>query len=680
MSMPLEKGHFYQFGPFCLDPAERRLLRENQTVSLPPKSFDLLVLLVENQNRLVTKNQILESVWAGSFVEESNLTVSISAIRRALGERDDGLPFIETVPKAGYRFVAPVRILQIPPALSVAADSAGSPSPGKLAQDIVEPSNVLSFPVPDENQKATQIEGDELADAVGQPQRQSALATVPRRQRLLVGGIVAAIAIALLGLVVYRSGRRTQEGSAHITLGPRTLAILPFHNLKDDPKSDFLGFSLADAVITKLGPLSAISVRPSSAVEKYRGQVIDIQKVAAELKVDTLLAGNLVRDGDDLRITPQLIDVRTNKILWRGAIDLKYDKLLTVQDKVAQEIVKGLELNLSPTERQTLDANPAISPVAYEYYLHGVDQYARGDFPMSIKMLEKSAEIDPNYPLTWAQIGRAYTAQASFKFGGRDLYKQAQAAYEKALSLDPAQLETSIYMANLLTDTGRVEQAVPILRESLKTNPNHAELHWELGYAYRYGGMLPESIAESERARQIDPGVKITTSAVNGYLYKGNYDQFLRSLPDDSNSAFVLFYRGFAKYYQRDFEQATKYFGRAFELDPLMFQAQIGKALSYAIAHEKNKGLEILREMEKKIEQRGVGDPEAAYKVAEAYSELGDTASALRMLRHSVESGFFPYPYFQDDRLLDALRREPEFAAIMNTARERHDLFSKTFF
>jgi DNA-binding winged helix-turn-helix (wHTH) protein len=108
--MPLEKGHFYQFGSFRLDPAERRLLRENQTVSLPPKSLDLLVLLVENQNRLVTKNQILESVWAGSFVEESNLTVSISGIRRALGERDGGLTFIETVPKAGYRFVAPVRI------------------------------------------------------------------------------------------------------------------------------------------------------------------------------------------------------------------------------------------------------------------------------------------------------------------------------------------------------------------------------------------------------------------------------------------------------------------------------------------------------------------------------------------------------------------------------------------
>ena len=680
--MPLERGHFYQFGPFCLDPAERRLQRENQTVSLPPKSFDLLVLLVENQNRLVTKNQILESVWAGSFVEESNLTVSVSAIRRALGERGDGLPYIETVPKAGYRFVAPVRILQTPPAVSVATDSTSSTGESGSSQDPDESSNVLPFPILDDQESPGNKGNDRdltAAQSWREVRPQSAGRTIPSRAGP-VAGIAAAIAIVLLGLLVYRSSRRTQETSAVVKPEPRTLAILPFHNLKDDPKTDFLGFSLADAVITKLGSIKTISVRPSSAVERYRGQVIDIQKVAAELKVDTLLAGNLVRDGDDLRITPQLIDVRTNKILWRGAIDLKYDKLLTVQDKVAQEIVRGLELNLSPSEMKTLNAHTAITPVAYEYYLHGVDLYARGDFPMSIKMLEKSAESDPNYALTWAHIGRAYTAQASFKFGGRDLYNKAQAAYEKALALDPTQVETRIYMANLLTDTGRIEQAVPILRESLKSNPNHPELHWELGYAYRYGGMLPESIAECERARQIDPSVKITTSAVNGYLYQGNYEQFLRSLPDDNDGAFVLFYRGFAKYNQRDFEQAKEYFDRAFELDPSMFQAQIGKALSYAVGHQPMKGLGILREMERKIQDRGVGDPEAVYKVAEAYSELGDKASALRMLRHSVENGFFPYPYFQSDRLLDALRAEPQFTEIMTTARKRHESFSKAFF
>jgi DNA-binding winged helix-turn-helix (wHTH) protein/TolB-like protein len=682
VSIPLEKGHFYEFGPFCLDPAERRLLRENQTVSLSPKSFDLLVMLVERHGRLVTKDQIFSSVWEGSFVEESNLTVSVSAIRRALGDRDDGHPYIETVPKAGYRFVAPVRVVQTPPHSETVTGSTGSPEERPSRREVdLSASNLLPFPPYAEG--ALGHKGVDDASPSVTPSSESRPSTMvkgPSRVGWITGGVVsAALALILLVIAVFRNGNRTQEKGA-IQPGPRTLAILPFHNLKDDPKTDFLGFSLADAVITKLGGVDAVSVRPSSAVEKYRGQVIDIQKVAADLKVDTLLAGNVVRDGDDLRITPQLIDVKTNKILWKGAIDVKYDKLLSVQDRVAQEIVKGLELNLSPADIATLKSSPAVSPLAYEYYLHGVDLYARGEFPLSIKMLEKSAEIYPTYALTWAQIGRAYTAQASFKLGGRDLYRQAQAAYEKALAIDPAQLETRIYMANLLTDTGQVEQAIPILRESLKTNPNHSELHWELGYAYRFGGMLPESITESERARQIDPGVKITTSAINGYLYKGDYEQFFRSLPDNDDSALVLFYRGFAKYYERDFAEATKHFDRAFEIDPSMFQAQIGKALSHCVAREPEKGLAMLREIEEKIRERGVGDPEAVYKVAQAYAELGDKASALRMLRHSVANGFFPYPYFQRDRLLDTLRREPQFAESMDLARQRHEAFSKTFF
>lgn len=673
--MPLEKGHFYEFGPFCLDPGERRLLRENHTVSLPPRSFDLLVLLVEHHGRLLTKDQIFDSVWSGSFVEESNLTVAISAIRRVLGEREDGLPYIETVPKAGYRFVAPVQIAQSSATTGSAPRASGSAQIESNERLDEAGSNVLSFPVTEDIDIQKTPPPDESSSVSG-----SLALPIKLRSRVgWIAAIVATVAAIVAGVVVYRNAHRTQEKIV-VHEAPRTLAILPFHNLKDDPKTDFLGFSLADAVITKLGGVNAISVRPSSAVEKYRDQVIDIQKVAADLKVDTLLAGNLVRDGEDLRITPQLIDVKTNKILWKGAIDLKYDKLLSVQDKVAQEIVKGLELHLSPSEIEALRSNAAVSPAAYEYYLKGVDLYARGEFPLSIKMLEKSAEIDPNYALTWAQIGRAYTAQASFKFGGRDLYKQAQAAYEKALALDPAQLETRIYMANLLTDTGRVEQAIPILRESLKSNPNHAELHWELGYAYRYGGRLRESIAECERARQIDPGVKITTSAINAYLYQGDYEQFIRSLPHNADSAFVLFYRGFANYYQRNFEQAAKYFERAYELDPSMFQAQVGKALTHGLAHDPGKGLEMLRGMEKKIYERGVGDPEAVYKVAQANAELGDKASALRMLRHSVQNGFFPYPYFERDRLLDSLRKEPQFLEIMNAARQRHEEFTKEFF
>lgn len=460
---------------------------------------------------------------------------------------------------------------------------------------------------------------------------------------------------------------------------PRSVAILPFRNLKQDPQTDFLGFSLADAIITKLSYVSSLNVRPSSSVDRYRNETIDPQKVAADLRVDTLLTGSFIKEGDDLRITAQLIDVKPDKILWRDTIDLKYDKLLTVQDTVSQQIIKGLELNLSPAEAANLKPESAISSVAYEYYLRGVDLYALNDFPAAIRMLEQSAAIEPNYAPTWAHLGRAYTTNASLQFGGREHYRKAQAAYEKALTLNPALIEARIYMGNLLTDTGRVEQAVPWLRGALETNPNNAEAHWELGYAYRFGGMLRESVEECERARQNNPSVKINSSALNSYLYLGEYEKFLQSLPTN-DSVYVLFYHGFGEFYLNHMEQASRDFNRAYELDPSLLPADIGKALSYAISRENAKGLQLLHETERKIEEQGVSDAEGIYKVAQAYAVLGDKASALRMLRRSVEGGFFSYPYFVRDPLLDSLRNESEFQSLLAQARARHDQFKARFF
>jgi TolB-like protein len=483
-------------------------------------------------------------------------------------------------------------------------------------------------------------------------------------------------ALVLISSVLYL--RRPTH--AHVPQVPRRLAILPFENMRPDPDSDFLGFSLADAVITKLGYVSGLNVRPSYSVQKYRTQISDIQKIAAELNVDTLLVGNFIRDGNDLRITYQLIDVKGEKILDRDTIDLRYDKLLTVQDAVAQQIVKGLALNLSPAEVEQLKPYQSIHPPAYEYYLRGVDLYSRNDFAMAVMLLEKSAELDPKYALTWAQLGRAYTASASFAFGGREQYRKAQASYERALSLQPTQIEAHIYMANLLTDTGRVEQAVPLLREALRTNPNQAEVHWELGYAYRFAGMSEESLAECEHARQLDPTVKLNSSALNAYLYLKQYDKFMQSLPRNSDSAFILFYRGYGQYYQKNWEQAARDFDAAYELDPLLFQSQMAKAFGASIAHQETKGLKVLRQTEDKIEARGVGDPEAIYKIAQAYAVLGDKVSALRVLRLSIENGFFPYPYFMADPLLDNLRSEGEFTQIMDEAERRHESFKTRFF
>ena len=617
-----KSGHLYEFGPFVLDTIQQLLKRDGAPVQLTPKTYDTLLVLVENHGCLLSKADLMKAVWPDSFVEDSNLTQQISMIRRALGESAGERRYIVTVAGRGYRFAAPV----------IAA--------------------VENFPhAPEEPPPSTS----------------------PRRRPFLVPAVAALLAIGVAAFFYYREPPPPDRP-------PRSLAILPFQSLREDPESRFLGFSLADAVITKLGYVRSLSVRPSSAISGYKNPGNDLAKVAEELHVDTLLTGNFIREGNALRITSQLIDVKTQNILWRGAFDIQYDKLLGVHDTVAQEIIKGLRLSLSPSEADRLKPGKQIDPRAYEYYLRGVDLYANNDFPLAIKLLEKALEVEPAYAPAWASLGRAHSANASFEFGGRDAYREAQAAYEKALSLEPTQIEAEIYMANLLTDTGRVERAVPLLRRALETNPNHAEVHWELGYAYRFAGMLKESAAECERARELDPGVKLNSSALNTYLYLGDYDKFLQSLPRNNDSALILFYRGFAEYYRKNWDRAAKDFNRAFELRPTLLQARLGKALSEAIGQRKSKALEILNETKSKIEEREVRDSEAIYKVAQAYAVLGEKAPALHVLRQSIENGFFSYPYLAADPLLDPLRAEPEFTQLLALARQRHEAFKKLLF
>jgi DNA-binding winged helix-turn-helix (wHTH) protein/TolB-like protein len=645
-----EISHLYEFSRFRFDPENHLLECEGSPISLTPKAFEILIVLVENGSRLTTKEELMRKVWPDSFVEEANLTVNISALRKQLGETPDGQQYIETVPRKGYRFAVPVSYLQ--------ADDHGGPviPADKAAREIV-------------------VRGQ---DRRGNTEVAFGRASETRSWLRLVMTVVALLVILLSawGYKVYQNKYAPRQSSRL----SRRLAVLPFQNLQNDANTDFLGFSLADAIITKLGYVSELNVRPSYSVQKYEKRPVDIPKTAADLNVDTLLVGTFLREGDNLRIACQLIDTRTENLLWKGGFDLKYDKLLTVQDQVAQQIIRGLELTLSASEVGRLKTDETVSPLAYEYYLRGVDLYSKGDAPLAVKMLEKSTQLAPHFALAWANLGKAYSANASFQFGGAEYYRKAEEAFERALSLQPDEIITRIYMANLLTDTGRVEKAVPLLREALKTNPNQAEIHWELGYAYRFAGMLPESASECERARQLDPGVKMITSTLNAYLYLGQYDKFLESLPKTDDAALIAFYRGFGEYYKKDLDPAVTNFDHAFELDRTLLQAEIGQAFSFGIHHENARAAVILHALETKVNERGVADPEAIYKIAQAYASIGDKTSALRVLHRSIENGFFPYPYFATDPLLDSLRSEGEFSKLMNAARQRHEEFKSRFF
>jgi DNA-binding winged helix-turn-helix (wHTH) protein/TolB-like protein/Tfp pilus assembly protein PilF len=667
----MKTGSYYEFGEFRLEPAEQLLTRKDRAIPLPPKAFDLLVYLVQNHGRLVAKDQIMQTVWPGSFVEEANLTVTISLLRKALGDKESGSQHIETVPKKGYRFVAAVSEGELGDGAMPRQGVIAGPPESAPRPFIASPGSTKG-PVALEAPAAPLSPSAEMSAAAG-----SATLERKRRPRFMFLSTVA-VATVVLGTAAYFY--RQHPLSVTPSQPSHSLAILPLKNLGRDPGTDFLSLSLADALITKLDYVSSLSVRPSSAVEKYRGQLIDLQSVAADLRVDTLLTGGFLRDGENLRVTYQLVDVKGEKLLGHGSIDVKFDDLLRVQDSVAEQIIGTLQLKLSPAEANRIKPGTPVSPLAYEYYLRGVDLHEQHKFPLAIKMLEKSTEIDPGYALAWAYLGASYTSDAAFELGGREQYRRAQTAYERALAIEPSQLAAQMFLANLLVDTGRVEEAMPLLRRALQANGNYAPLHWELGYAYRFAGLLDESIAECEHALRLDPWVRGGNGSVlNAYLYRGEYTKFLDSLPKVENSAFLLFYRGLGEYYLKDWNRAENDFDRAFELDASLY-TRVGKALSDSLAHREADGLQILRGLETEIAQRGVGDPEGTYKIAQSYAALGDSASALRVLRGSVESGFFPYPYLATDPLLEPLRKEAEFAQILAISQRRHQAFRERFF
>lgn len=503
-----------------------------------------------------------------------------------------------------------------------------------------------------------------------------------RGQRFRIAALAGILTLATVGGYLgwrqYEARKQPEKIGSQLP-GVRTLAILPFRNLKPDPQSDYLGASLADGVVTKLGYARNLVVRPLVSNEKYRNQDFDPRTAAAELKVDTLLTGTYLKEGRIIRITLRLIDASSNSYLWQESLDVSDEKLLTVQDRVAGQVLAGLHVSLSQGEQDMIAREKPKSPEAYEFYLRGVDCYLRSEYRTAVELLEQSVERDGGYAPAWAHLGRAHTACASFKFGGKDDYEKAASAYRLALAINPQQIEANVFLANFLTDTNRVEEAVPLLQAALKTNPNHAEAHWEMGYAYRYAGMLDESIRECETARRIDPEVKLRSSAMNAYFYRGRYTDFVRSIPEGEESAFLVFYRGFGKYYAGDFKGARTDLEKAHSIDPTLLFTQVGFSLARAREGDRQTGIRLMRILEAKIDANEIGDAEGIYKVAQAYAVCGDKAAALRVLKHSVDNGFFCYPYIAEDPLLAEVHGEKAFQDILQTAKIRHEAFIKRF-
>jgi DNA-binding winged helix-turn-helix (wHTH) protein/TolB-like protein/Tfp pilus assembly protein PilF len=632
------QGSFY-LGDWLVQPSLDRISRNGETVHVRAKVMDLLVFLAQHQGEVISKDRLLQGVWGTDALSESSLSRSMAELRHALEDDADQPSLIETIPKRGYRVIGPV----IP-----------------MTEFVIGPSNARS---------SEAAEGQSAVRAQSGPHRW-----------LFVSG---AAALLILAIVVGARGPfarfRHTEGSPP-GLRERPIAVLPFINLRPDADTDFLSFSLADAIIARLGTIRALDVRAASTVYKYRSQTPTPRQAADELNVRLIMTGSYLKDGSLLRVTPQMIDVATNETLYQEPFEIPYERLTTVQDHVATQVISALHMSLSLQERATWNSDMPRDPLAYEFFLRGRDLYEASRHAHGIEYFEKSVAIDPRFARAWAFLGSAYALNASLRLGGRELYDQARTAYEKAIALNPANPRPRAQRAELLIETSRVEEAVQVLRDLLREHPRDPHTLWGLAYAYRYAGMLEQSVAESERAGAVDPRLLTGGNIFLTYLYQGDYEKFLHSFTVDERSAYQIFYAGFARYHLKDYEAATRDFDRAYALDPSLLQARVGKALSHVVKGQPDAAMQLLRATEREIEAREVGDAEGVYKLAQAYAALDDKTAALRILRQSIEGGFFCYPYLRDDPLLANIREEQEYAALLDQARLRHESFKRRFF
>lgn len=502
----------YVFGPFRLRVAERRLLRAGEVVPLTPKVFDLLVLLVERNGHLLEREELLRAVWADSFVEEANLTVSVSTLRKALGEQAAGRPYIETVPKRGYRFVADVRVVEEEPEDFILGEQTGAPV-------IIE-----------QEERENQNEAVSQEQAHAQEQATAQVKKRVRRQALIAGVLI----IILAGVAYWWQTIRTKPARAVVQI--RSIAVLPFRQMGEGKKDELAGFGMADVLITKLGSLNRITVRPTSAVFKYIDTEPDIGSVSRELNVDALIEGSIQRIGERIRVTVSLVRVRDGELLWAETFDGRFNDQFAIQDKMSERLGTALSLSPADEQKKMLTKRYTDNPEAYRAYLKGRYLWNRRtatDLVKAIEYFEQAIAINASYALAYAGLADAYALLGDYGMvAAKEVFPKMKVAAIRAVELDDqlAETHTSLAYAKRLADWDwpGAEQE---FQRALDLNSSYATAHhWYSEYLAGMG-RFDEALAEAKRAQDLDPQSIIINTNIGWILYLARrYDEAIEEL------------------------------------------------------------------------------------------------------------------------------------------------------
>jgi len=628
---PQRRASVLRFGHYELDLHSREVRKGGMRIRVQQQPLKLLEILLERPGEMVTREELRTRIWPnesfGDFDQAVN--VAVTKLRAALQDSAENPQYVETLPKRGYRLIAPVAIV------------------GGLSPDPTEAS-------------ARNVSGGATHDAG----RVAGMADAPPHLLSLRGWKIIAFALLVCLLIlagwVWRSNRQP-------SFSIRSLAVLPLDNLSGDASQDYFADGMTDQLITDLAQISALRVISRTSVMSYKRARKPLPEIARELNVDAVIEGTVLRSGDQVRITAQLIQASADKHLWAKSYEGNLQDTLAVQKSVADDIAEQIRIELTPQERAGLKNVKAVNPEAYEDYLKGRyfwNKRTPDALKKAIDYFNQAIERDSNYAPAYSGLADSYAILGAWQYAvldPKETYPRAKAAAIKAVELDDTLAEAHISLA-MSTDmfVWDWEAAEREYKRGIELNPGYATGHHWYAEHLSETGRNDEAIAEIRKAESLDPlslitGADVATLLVIARRYDEAIEHAKKTIelgPDFAVSHFAL---GMAYEQKGQSGGAIAAFQKAVEFSGGNTAFKSNLAHAYAVAGRRSDAVAILNELKDRSKHEFLNPSE----IALIYVGLGQKDQAMVWLEKAYEGRFDPviltWPAF------DPLRSDPRF-------------------
>jgi TolB-like protein/DNA-binding winged helix-turn-helix (wHTH) protein/Flp pilus assembly protein TadD len=637
-----------RFGTYEVSLQSGEVRKAGVKIRVQQQPLKLLEVLLERPGEVVTREELRSRVWPnesfGDFDQAVN--IAIAKLRSALGDSADNPRYIETLPKRGYRFIADVSFVDAEGRTrkpeSASADSAVT-QPGRQFQ-------VNGLAIPPVTEPGPQLPSPELTVA-------------PKPRFWATGRLIMAlslVSLAILSILFFRSRRQPPTAI-------RSLAVLPLENLSGDASQNYFSDGMTDELITDLAQISALRVISRTSVMVYKGARKPLPQIARELHVDAVVEGTVLRAGDQVRITAQLIDAFTDKHLWSQSYQGELRDTLALQDRVARAIADQIQINLTPREQAALKSGRVVNPEAYESYLKGRyfwNKRTADGLRVALAYFNQAIEEDPKYAQAYSGLTDTYALLGDWQYAvmtPREAYPKAKAAALRAVELDSALGEAHNSLAFVLDgfdwdlDAGGKE-----FRRAIELNPGYATAHHWYAWHLALLGRFDEAITEMRKAKGLDPlSLIINADLAELLILAHSYDESMRqsrkTIEMDPNFAMAHNQLGQAYLQQHMYEQAVVELQRAVQLSAGSPTVIANLARACALSGRRGDALKLLNGL-KTSSTPGFS---RASEIAAIYVSLGHKDEAMNWLEKGYAERFNPGVLIRPG--FDPLRSDPRF-------------------